>query len=158
MHRLLILACYLCSLLLLAAPSPVAATQPSIAQPNTQYSSEVVVLTVRGAITPVVAQYVERGLAEAERTGARAVVLRLDTPGGLDSAMRTIIQRILVSRVPVIIYVSPTAPAPPRPAPSSPMPLTSPPWLPAPPSARPVRSAWATVASPSRSRTPCRPR
>jgi membrane-bound serine protease (ClpP class) len=68
----------------------------------------ILVLTVQGAITPVVAQYIERGINEAERLEARAIVLRLDTPGGLDGAMRAIIQRTLTSRVPVIAYVSPT--------------------------------------------------
>ncbi|MCC6625932.1 MAG: nodulation protein NfeD [Chloroflexi bacterium] len=66
------------------------------------------VLTVNSAITPVVAEYVKHGIDEAERTGAGAVVIKLDTPGGLDTAMRTIIQRILASTVPVIVYVSPS--------------------------------------------------
>jgi membrane-bound serine protease (ClpP class) len=99
--RWLALACLALGLtLLLAAARPAAAQTPA--------RGEVVVLTVRGAITPVVAQYVERGIAEAERDGARAVVIRLDTPGGLDTAMRAIIQRILASKTPVIVYVSPT--------------------------------------------------
>lgn len=78
------------------------------AAPAQSADGEVVVLTIDGAITPVVAGYVERGLAEAQRAGARAVVIRLDTPGGLDTSMRAIIQRILVSPVPVITYVSPS--------------------------------------------------
>src|SRR5215216_5525742 len=52
-------------------------------------------------------QYIDRGLDTAERSQAPAVVLRLDTPGGLDSAMRGVIQRIESSRVPVIVYVAP---------------------------------------------------
>jgi membrane-bound serine protease (ClpP class) len=65
------------------------------------------VLTADGVVNPVMARYVDRGFDEAERTHARAVVLRIDTPGGLDSSMRDIIQRINSSDVPVITYVSP---------------------------------------------------
>src|SRR5687767_2615298 len=89
MSRLIALASLALGLLLLIA-APTAQAQ--------QGAGEVVVLTVNGAITPVVAQYIERGLNEAERTGARAVVVRLDTPGGLDTSMRAIIQRILASK------------------------------------------------------------
>jgi membrane-bound serine protease (ClpP class) len=53
-------------------------------------------------------RYIDRGLDTAERSDAAAVVLKLDTPGGLDSAMRHIIQRIESSTVPVIVYVSPS--------------------------------------------------
>jgi membrane-bound serine protease (ClpP class) len=53
------------------------------------------------------ARYIDRGIDAAEKELARAVVLRLDTPGGLDSAMRDVIQRIEAARVPVIVYVSP---------------------------------------------------
>lgn len=67
----------------------------------------VAVLEVEGVIDPVVARYVQRGLAGAEERNAALVVLALDTPGGLDSSMRTIIQAILASPVPVAAYVSP---------------------------------------------------
>lgn len=65
------------------------------------------VLTVVGPINPVVAGYVARGLRDSERRGDQAVILRLDTPGGLDGAMREIIQAMLASRVPVVVYVAP---------------------------------------------------
>jgi membrane-bound serine protease (ClpP class) len=51
---------------------------------------------------------VDRGIDTAERSDARALVLRLDTPGGLDTSMREVIQRIEASRVPVIVYVAPS--------------------------------------------------
>jgi membrane-bound serine protease (ClpP class) len=66
------------------------------------------ILTWDGDVNPVMARYVERGIATAEKSQARAVVLRLDTPGGLDSAMRDIVQSIESTRVPVIVYVSPS--------------------------------------------------
>jgi membrane-bound serine protease (ClpP class) len=66
------------------------------------------VLTVDGDINPVMARYVERGIANAEDAGAAAVVIRIDTPGGLEDSMRKIVQRIEAAKVPVITYVSPT--------------------------------------------------
>ncbi|MCM8748656.1 nodulation protein NfeD [Thermomicrobiaceae bacterium CFH 74404] len=65
-------------------------------------------IEVDGAITPVMANYVHRGIREAERAGDHAVVIRLNTPGGLSSAMDDIIQDILASEVPVIVYVAPS--------------------------------------------------
>jgi membrane-bound serine protease (ClpP class) len=65
------------------------------------------VLTVNGMIEPAVAQYIVRGIARAEEEGAGAVVIRLDTPGGLYEPMRQIVQAMLNTSVPVIVYVSP---------------------------------------------------
>lgn len=68
---------------------------------------EVVVLRVKGTVNPALARYVERGIDAAEAHKASLIVIQLDTPGGLDEAMRDIIQRILNSSVPVAVYVSP---------------------------------------------------
>jgi len=66
------------------------------------------VLEINGAIGPATSRYVVRGLEAAQKSGSRVVVLQLDTPGGLDSAMRDIIRAILASPIPVVSYVSPS--------------------------------------------------
>ena len=65
------------------------------------------ILTADAEVNPVMARYIDRGIDEAERTDATAVVIKLDTPGGLVSSMEDIVQRIQASKVPVIVYVSP---------------------------------------------------
>jgi membrane-bound serine protease (ClpP class) len=67
-----------------------------------------VVLEIDGAIGPAVADYVVRELRGVSRDNTRLVVLRMNTPGGLDTSMREIIRAILSSPVPVVTYVAPS--------------------------------------------------
>ncbi|MFH1169721.1 MAG: nodulation protein NfeD [Chloroflexota bacterium] len=80
----------------------------SIAMSVRAASPVIKVLTIKGTINPVLTDYVARGISQAEDEDATAVIIQLDTPGGLDLAMRDIIQEIVNSRVPVVVYVSPS--------------------------------------------------
>ena len=65
------------------------------------------VVTISAAITPPIAEYILQNIEEASKTGAEGLIIRLDTPGGLDLAMRDIAKGLLNATVPVIVYVSP---------------------------------------------------
>lgn len=65
------------------------------------------VATADGAVTPPLASYLERVIHDAQADGAGAVVIEMDTPGGLDTSMRQIIQAEIASTVPVVVYVHP---------------------------------------------------
>jgi len=88
-----------CLLLALGATLLVHANQPD---------RTALILNVQDAISPASNDYIHRGLKEAFDRNAAVVILRLDTPGGLDTSMREIIQDILASPVPVITYVAPS--------------------------------------------------
>jgi membrane-bound serine protease (ClpP class) len=67
-----------------------------------------VLVEIDGAIGPGISDYFVRAIEDANEAGARLIVVTLDTPGGLDTAMRDMIQAILASAVPVVVYVAPS--------------------------------------------------
>src|ERR1700680_2923728 len=71
-------------------------------------TSTVAELHIDGEIEPVLAEYIVRGIDEAAHEHASLILITINTPGGLDTAMRSIVQAILSSPVPVATYVYPT--------------------------------------------------
>ncbi len=83
--------------------------RPAAARPFPQESSTntVILLEFAGPVTPVLDSYLAGGIRQAQNSGAAAVVLRLDTPGGSVDVTKRIIQTMLASPVPIIVYVAP---------------------------------------------------
>lgn len=71
-------------------------------------SADVLKVVVNDTIQPITAEYVARAIAQAERDNDQAVLIELSTPGGLLDSTRDIIEKIEASKVPVIVYVSPS--------------------------------------------------
>ena len=87
---------------LLLSAAPLGANDEHAARPL------VMDLSLDGEVEPVLATYVDEGLAEAARRNAALVLITMDTPGGLSDSMKDMIQHILGSPVPVAVYVAPT--------------------------------------------------
>ncbi len=85
-----------------------AAVAPGLILQAAEEKRVVDVIVVSEVITPPIAEYVIKSIKNAAETGAEAIVIQLDTPGGLDLAMRDIIKEMLNASVPVVVYVSPS--------------------------------------------------
>lgn len=68
---------------------------------------EVVLARLRGEVGPASARYLDRVVSEAEKRGAEAIIVEIDTPGGLEISMRQMVQRLLGAEIPVIAWVGP---------------------------------------------------
>jgi membrane-bound serine protease (ClpP class) len=68
---------------------------------------QVMVLTATGSVNPGLAEFILDGIQTAEKAHAEAIVIALDTPGGLDTSMRQIAQGIINAKIPVVVFVSP---------------------------------------------------
>src|SRR5260370_13055229 len=95
------LLCWVCACAVLCGLRALAADR---------HSSSPLVLELRleGVVDPILATYIDEGLADAAKRHAALVLMTMDTPGGLSVSMEDIIQHILASAVPVAVYVSPT--------------------------------------------------
>lgn len=69
---------------------------------------DVMVITLNGVINPVASEYIGKSIKIANEKKVEALVIELDTPGGLDTSMRQIVKDIISSEVPVVVYVSPS--------------------------------------------------
>jgi len=78
------------------------------AAPSAPAAAEVLVVTVKSAIHPVSAEVIEDAIREADRAGAAALIIELDTAGGLMASTRDITTAILGARTPVVVYVAPS--------------------------------------------------
>src|SRR5262249_13613379 len=75
--------------------------------PAASAAGKAILLEIDGAIGPAIADYIVRELSSAAASGAGVVILRMNTPGGLDTSMREIVSAVLASPVPVASYVAP---------------------------------------------------
>ena len=75
---------------------------------NSGATSRVIELRIGDEVEPIMAEYIDGGIAEAAKQHANLVLITMDTPGGLGTSMEDMIQHILASPVPVAVYVSPT--------------------------------------------------
>ena len=91
----------------LSADAPMAKKAPA---PSAQapLSKKVYLITVDAAITPVVAEYINKSIDLASKANAEAVIIQLDTPGGLVDSMREIVKKMMSADVPVVVYVGPS--------------------------------------------------
>jgi membrane-bound serine protease (ClpP class) len=88
--------------------SAIFSLMPAVAADEHSSSPLVLELSLDGEVEPILATYIDEGLADAAKRHAALVLITMDTPGGLSDSMKDMIQHILASPVPVAVYVSPT--------------------------------------------------
>jgi len=76
-------------------------------EPRLLSSGKILLTRINAVISPVSAKFITEAIDQAEKTDCVCLIIELDTPGGLDDSMRTIIKRILASKAPVVVYVAP---------------------------------------------------
>ena len=106
--RRLILVVSVFAVAFLAFAARVAAPDSASADSSAATAANVVQLRIDGDIEPILAEYIVNGIQQANREHATLILITINTPGGLDTSMRAIIQAILNSPVPVVTYVNPT--------------------------------------------------
>ena len=79
-----------------------------LAQTNDSSSPHVDLIVIDGSINPAVDDFIRESIARAKSNGARALIIQLDTPGGLLSSTRTIVKELLSAEVPIMVYVAPS--------------------------------------------------
>jgi len=70
--------------------------------------ADIVVITVDSVVNPVMSEFITKSIDQAEENHDELLVIQLDTPGGLDTSMRSIVKKIIASKVPVVVYVAPS--------------------------------------------------
>ena len=88
--------------------TPSTPAQDTSGQREAHADRRVVRIVVDGAISPASAEFIEGAIEEADDSGAEALVIVLDTPGGLVESTREIVQAMMASRTPIVVYVAPS--------------------------------------------------
>lgn len=76
--------------------------------PSVGITNDIYTITIQGAINPPAASFIAESITKAEKNGSEALLILMDTPGGLDTSMREIVKGIMESGIPVIVYVYPS--------------------------------------------------
>lgn len=80
----------------------------ALAQPKSALTPHVDLITIAGSINPAVDDFIRESIGRAKANGARALIIQLDTPGGLVDSTRTIVKEMLAAPVPIVVYVAPS--------------------------------------------------
>jgi len=71
-------------------------------------NADIIIIRADGVVNPVMSEFISKNIDTAVREKANALLIELDTPGGLDASMRSIVKKIIASEVPIVVYVSPS--------------------------------------------------